>query len=648
MMNKDNRNDKIRKIAKKGLTFSLCAVLAGGLAAGSFEGVNKLAGWSGATTVEAASNKDETTLTYAKSEKKDADASDSKSDTGKDTGSTAKGSLDVSEIVSEALPSIVSITTKSVQEVQNYFGMYGMYGYAPQQQEQEVEGSGSGIIVGKNDDELLIATNYHVVDAANSINEFAKDTNTPVKNIKRVIQVVIASNDVSVDAELEQSSEANDIAILKLKKNIYNSKCFSLSSKANLQETQTVYALGYPYEQTTYGQDFSKLKNEDVTIEKGAVSKFTTKGGTNVIVNSAQISRGNSGGPLVDSQGNVVGVNSYTLGTSDGGNYYYAIEIDTVREMLDALGIQYTSADGSTQGANVQEGTDATQEAGEEETTEAQPEADKSALDSAISDAGDVDQSKYTEDSFKVFEEELESAKTVSGDAAATQNQVDAATNTLKSAQEGLKEKSNKMIFIAIGGVAFVIIIVVLIIVMSSKKKKKANSSSNQSMNNGPVNGGGFTPPSGGGFNTTGGGFKDSGNGNMQYNSPSQDYYGEGAGETSVLNEGAGETTLLSGQSMAQATLYRESNCENIRINKGVFTLGKERKKVDYCISDNSSVSRTHAEVVAKNGTFYLIDQKSTNGTYLNDVRLNPLQEMELKNGDKIRISDETFVFKLM
>ena len=158
MMNKDNRNDKIRKIAKKGLTLSLCAVLAGGLAAGSFEGVNKLAGWSGATTVEAASNKDETTLTYAKSEKKDADTSDSKSDTGKDTGSTAKGNLDVSEIASEALPSIVSITTKSVQEVQNYFGMYGMYGYAPQQQEQEVEGSGSGIIVGKNDDELLIAT----------------------------------------------------------------------------------------------------------------------------------------------------------------------------------------------------------------------------------------------------------------------------------------------------------------------------------------------------------------------------------------------------------------------------------------------------------------------------------------------------------
>ena len=512
---------------------------------------------------------------------------------------------------------------------------------------------GSGFLIGADDGDQRVITNYHVIDATSSISEFAKDTNTPVKNIKRVIQVVIASNDVSVDAELEQSSEANDIAILKLKKNIYNSKCFSLSSKANLQETQTVYALGYPYEQTTYGQDFSKLKNEDVTIEKGAVSKFTTKGGTNVIVNSAQISKGNSGGPLVDSQGNVVGVNSYTLGTSDGGNYYYAIEIDTVREMLDALGIQYTSADGSTQGADAQAEADTTQEAGAEAATEAQPEVDKSALDSAISDAGDVDQSKYTEDSFKVFEEELADAKTVSGDAAATQNQVDAATNTLKSAQEGLKEKSNKMIFVAIGGVAVVIIVVVLIIVMSGKKKKKTSSSSNQSMNNGPVNNGpvnsgynssnngGFTPPIGGGYGP-------SGNRNMQQNSATKDYYGEGAGETSVLNEGAGETTLLSGQSMAQATLYRESNCENIRVNKGVFTIGKERKKVDYCISDNSSVSRTHAEVVAKNGTFYLIDQKSTNGTYLNDVRLNPLQEMELKNGDKIRISDETFVFKLM
>ena len=170
MMNKDNKNDKIQKIVKKGLTLSLCAVLAGGLAAGSFEGVNRLTGWNEGTTVQAASN-NENKLTYAKSEKKADEENDLKSDASKDTSDSstkATGSMDVSDIVAEALPSIVSITTKSVQEVQSYYGMYGMYGYAPQQEEQEVEGSGSGIIVGKNDDELLIATNYHVVSGADT------------------------------------------------------------------------------------------------------------------------------------------------------------------------------------------------------------------------------------------------------------------------------------------------------------------------------------------------------------------------------------------------------------------------------------------------------------------------------------------------
>lgn len=65
------------------------------------------------------------------------------------------------------MPSVVAITTKSVQEVQNYYSMFGSQ-YAPSQ-EQEVEGSGSGIIIGKTDSELLIATNYHVVDGADTL-----------------------------------------------------------------------------------------------------------------------------------------------------------------------------------------------------------------------------------------------------------------------------------------------------------------------------------------------------------------------------------------------------------------------------------------------------------------------------------------------
>ena len=327
MMNKDNRNDKIRKIAKKGLTFSLCAVLAGGLAAGSFEGVNKLAGWSGATTVEAASNKDETTLTYAKSEKKDADASDSKSDTGKDTGSTEKGSLDVSEIVSEALPSIVSITTKSVQEVQNYFGMYGMYGYAPQQQEQEVEGSGSGIIVGKNDDELLIATNYHVVEGADTLSVAFTDGNAVEASVKgfdeeRDLAVVSVSLDDVEDDTMDAVSIAN------------------IGSSDDLKVGEQVVAIGNAL---GYGQSVTtgivSAKNRRMDSDNNTVTDGSddSSDGVNLIQTDAAINPGNSGGALLNMEGEVVGINSAKLASTEVEGMGYAIAISDVTDILQNL-----------------------------------------------------------------------------------------------------------------------------------------------------------------------------------------------------------------------------------------------------------------------------------------------------------------------
>ena len=327
MMNKDNRNDKIRKIAKKGLTLSLCAVLAGGLAAGSFEGVNKLAGWSGATTVEAASNKDETTLTYAKSEKKDADDSDSKSDTGKDTGSTAKGNLDVSEIASEALPSIVSITTKSVQEVQNYFGMYGMYGYAPQQQEQEVEGSGSGIIVGKNDDELLIATNYHVVEGADTLSVAFTDGNAVEASVKgfdeeRDLAVVSVSLDDVEDDTMDAISIAN------------------IGSSDDLKVGEQVVAIGNAL---GYGQSVTtgivSAKNRRMDSDNNTVTDGSddSSDGVNLIQTDAAINPGNSGGALLNMEGEVVGINSAKLASTEVEGMGYAIAISDVTDILQNL-----------------------------------------------------------------------------------------------------------------------------------------------------------------------------------------------------------------------------------------------------------------------------------------------------------------------
>ena len=326
MMNKDNRNDKIRRIAKKGLTLSLCAVLAGGLAAGSFEGINKI---TGTTTVEAA-NKNDTTLTYAKSEKKaDKDESDSKSDDSKDTSDSSKssGSLDVSDIAAEALPSIVSITTKSVQEVQSYYGMYGMYGYAPQQQEQEVEGSGSGIIVGKNDDELLIATNYHVVSGADTLSVAFVDGNAVEASVKGFDEEKdLAVVSVSLDDIDDDTMDAISVA--------------KVGSSDDLKVGEQVVAIGNAL---GYGQSVTtgivSAKNRRMDSDNNTVTDDSsdTGDGVNLIQTDAAINPGNSGGALLNMEGEVVGINSAKLASTEVEGMGYAIAISDVTDILENL-----------------------------------------------------------------------------------------------------------------------------------------------------------------------------------------------------------------------------------------------------------------------------------------------------------------------
>ena len=118
----------------------------------------------------------------------------------------------------------------------------------------------------------------------------------------------------------------------------------------------------------------------------------------------------------------------------------------------------------------------------------------------------------------------------------------------------------------------------------------------------------------------------------------------EGAGETSVLNSGEGETTVLGNQSTG-FFLVRKSNGERININKPEFIIGKERRRVDYCISDNGSISRTHAKLRIRADRCYISDLGSTNCTFVNGSKISPNQEVVLSKGDEISISDEKFEF---
>ncbi len=121
-------------------------------------------------------------------------------------------------------------------------------------------------------------------------------------------------------------------------------------------------------------------------------------------------------------------------------------------------------------------------------------------------------------------------------------------------------------------------------------------------------------------------------------------------GETTVLGGGVGETTVLgAGASPAKADphLIRTKNNEKIPLNKPVFRIGKERSYVDYFISDNTAISRSHANIVNHNGEFFVVDTNSTNHTYVNGSMIHSNEEIKLSHGAKIRLANEDFEFRL-
>lgn len=121
-------------------------------------------------------------------------------------------------------------------------------------------------------------------------------------------------------------------------------------------------------------------------------------------------------------------------------------------------------------------------------------------------------------------------------------------------------------------------------------------------------------------------------------------------GETTVLGGGgAGETTVLgatSASTQAQPHLIRAKNNEKIPLNKPVFRIGKEKSYVDYFIGDNTAISRGHANIISRDGEFFVVDTNSTNHTYVNGAMIQSSVEVKLGHGDKIRLANEDFEFK--
>jgi len=124
-------------------------------------------------------------------------------------------------------------------------------------------------------------------------------------------------------------------------------------------------------------------------------------------------------------------------------------------------------------------------------------------------------------------------------------------------------------------------------------------------------------------------------------------------GETTVLGAGGiGETTVLNAsmlgqQKTVQPHIIRAKNSEKVMVNKPVFRIGKERSYVDYFIGDNSGISRSHANIITREGKYFVVDTNSTNHTFVNGAIIQSNVETEITHGDKLRFANEDFEFKL-
>jgi S1-C subfamily serine protease len=195
--------------------------------------------------------------------------------------------------------------------------------------EKDVSGWGTGFAIGKVDQNVqYIVTNYHVI----------KDAYENSGTIK--VYFSVAANKF-VQAEVYWKNELKDLAILKLPEPTTERKALVLRMSKNLNIDDTYSALGYPYTETMVNE-LPKFDMSDITITRGNISKTTRVSETDLYLLDLKIDHGNSGGPLVNSKGEVVGIN--TFGVTKEGNTpaYYAIVIDELVKNIDRSVIPVT------------------------------------------------------------------------------------------------------------------------------------------------------------------------------------------------------------------------------------------------------------------------------------------------------------------
>ena len=466
--------------------------------------------------------------------------------------------------------------------------------------------SGYAFFIGDESNVYLISCYDTVILTEEEKNAVAASHGVTSDKVNTVIELVF-KNDVTVELSVVNSSESLDFAILQPSADLSSCTTLRLCTESNqIKEGDIVRTYDADMNQIDCViDDWSEINNahyfmysSDYTVAKGL--------------------------PLLNTDGEVVGIVSSA--NKGNPNEHFALQIDEVTDVLDVLGITYN------------------------------PEiiVDTTVLDEQIAVYETLIEKQYSEESWGECQASYENAVTLFENIAGgevtsyTQDEINEAADDLSNKIENLEKagiSADTMIIIAVieGAVLFSVIIILttLLIVKTNKYKKQIKEVENQAvMAKEALKISGRVTP---GFISN--------NTNMpvnrSLNEAGSSQHIDMSGETSVLGVDVNYQNGHPDNYMSTyPTLLRYKTGESIMIKQNSFIIGASMDSVDYCVRYNSSISRKHACIMKFEDGYYIQDLDTTNGTYVNNMRVMPGSYVKLENGNIIKLAEEEFEFR--
>lgn len=443
----------------------------------------------------------------------------------------------------------------------------------------------SGFLITNSEQNTYIVTLQSAISISNEeknnwMKENGLSEGTASYGVNTSIRVVV-KGDVLSEVTVVNQSENENFAILKSESVIQEKTSLKIGNSDGTKSGETVYSLGFSEALTE--NDKTKYMQEDVSVGEGKIDNSSLEAeGVNYITHNSKIDVGETGGPLMDEEGYVIGLNQKI----DAENLMvYALSVDSIKDILNSYGIEYGSKDLDQAYEKLQ----------------------------CLYDRGtEMLEERYQKKSLTEIRAELEVAKSV---LESDTYEVEAVMSEAEKLEVVINQAVPKIsrIRMVILGLGMVILIMVAYLVFITTKIKKLRSSSHKEVINGQKN-------------------------------QSSDVFLKNPEQNKIHNERIERREKPAPVHREVSVLQRVSTGEQIVLEEGNLTIGKSSERADYAIRGNTTISRIHAEIRKTGDEYEIVDRGSSNGTFVNGERVSGSGTV-LKNQDKIRLSNEEFIF---